>query len=123
MVCPTTGAVLTPYRGGDGSYLTLDRHPVLPSPKLVLLVEERIAQPVTDSRMLQQFGNGNGYLFPGKAPGRPRNVVGTHQLFNQFGLPVLPARNTAMIQAVTSLRPTVVADLFGMHPSTAQRWA
>ncbi|MFF3910238.1 hypothetical protein ACFYZJ_30690 [Streptomyces sp. NPDC001848] len=38
-------------------------------PKLALLVEEQIVKPVTDSRMRQQFGNGNGYLFPGKAPG------------------------------------------------------
>ncbi|GHH27232.1 hypothetical protein [Streptomyces lanatus] len=29
---------------------------------------------------------------------------------------------TAMIEAVTSLPPIVVADLFGMHPSTAQSW-
>ncbi|MFH8477153.1 hypothetical protein [Streptomyces sp. NPDC018000] len=92
-------------------------------PKLAVLIEEQIAQPVTDSRMLQQFGNRDGYLFPGKAPGRPRNVVGTHNLLNQFGLPVLSARNTAMIEAVTSLPPIAVADLFDIHPNTAQRWA
>jgi hypothetical protein len=111
------------HRDENGAYLTLDRHPVLLPPKLALLIEEQIVQPVTDSRMRQQFGNGNGYLFPGKAPGRSRNVVGTHNLLNQVGLPVLSARNTAMIEAVTSLPPIVVADLFGMHPSTAQRWA
>ncbi|WP_424864049.1 XRE family transcriptional regulator [Streptomyces sp. MMS24-I29] len=111
------------HRDENGAYLTLDRHPVLLPPKLAVLIEEQIAQPVTDSRMLQQFRNGNGYLFPGKAPGRPRNVVGTHNLLNQFGLPVLSARNTAMIEAVTNLPPIVVADLFGMHPNTAQRWA
>jgi hypothetical protein len=80
------------HRDENGAYITLDRHPVLLPPKLALLIEEQIAQPVTDSRMLQQFGDGNGYLFPGKAPGRPRNVVGTHNLLNQFGLPVLSAR-------------------------------
>lgn len=73
--------------------------------------------------MRQQFGNGNGYLFPGRAPGRPRNVAGTHHLLQQHGLPVLTARNTAMIEAVTSLPPIVVADLFGMNITTAQRWA
>ncbi|MER6738918.1 hypothetical protein [Streptomyces puniciscabiei] len=102
-------------RDQTGAYLTLDRHPVLLPPKLALLIEEQIAQPVTDSRMRQQFGN--------DIPGRPRNVVGTHNLLNQCGLPVFSARNTAMIEAVTSLPPIVVADLFGMHPSTAQRWA
>ncbi|WP_246642965.1 MULTISPECIES: XRE family transcriptional regulator [Streptomyces violaceusniger group] len=111
------------HRDENGAYLTLDRHPVLLPPKLALLIEEQIAQPVTDSRMDQQFGNGNGYLFPGIQPGRPRNVAGTHSLLNQVGLPVLAARNTAMIEAVTSLPPIVVADLFGMHPGTAQRWA
>ncbi len=111
------------HRDENGAYLALDRHPVLLPPKLAVLIERQISQPVTDSRMLQQFGNGSGYLFPGKAPGSPRNVVGTHNLLNQFGLPVLSARNTAMIEAVTNLPPIVVADLFGLHPNTAQRWA
>ncbi|MGW3209079.1 hypothetical protein [Streptomyces sp. NPDC001135] len=104
-------------RDQTGAYLTLDRHPVLLPPKLALLIEEEIAQPVTDSRMRQQFGNDTSYLFPGKAPGRPRNVVGTHNLLNQCGLPVLSARNTAMIEAVTSLPPIVVADLFECIPA------
>ncbi|MFG3016762.1 hypothetical protein ACGFZB_41185 [Streptomyces cinerochromogenes] len=111
----------------NGAYLTLDRHPVLLPPKLALRIEEQIAQPVTGSRMLQRFGNGNGYLFPGRTPGRtpgrPRNVVGTHNLLNQVGLPVLSARNTAMIEAVISLPPIVVADLFGLSITTAQRWS
>ncbi|MEU2287054.1 hypothetical protein ABZ614_34920 [Streptomyces sp. NPDC013178] len=72
------------HRDETGAYLTLDRHPVLLPSKLAALIEEQIAQPVADSRMRQQFGNGNGYLFPGKAPGRPRNVIGTQ--------PVEPAR-------------------------------
>ncbi|MFJ8097504.1 hypothetical protein [Streptomyces griseofuscus] len=114
--CPLQGISLS-------AYLTLDRHPVLLPPKLALLIEEQIAQPMTDSRMRQQSGNDISYLFPGKAPGRPRNVVGTHNLLNQYGLPVLSARNTAMIEAVTSLPPIMVADLFGMRPSTAQRRA
>ncbi|OEJ21826.1 hypothetical protein AR457_41115 [Streptomyces agglomeratus] len=111
------------HRDEKGAYLTIDRHPVLLPPKLAQLIEEQIAQPVTDSRMRQQFGNGNGYLFPGKTPGRPRNAAGTHHLLQQHGLPVLTARNTAMIEAVTSLPPIVVADLFGMNITTAQRWA
>ncbi|GAA0549326.1 MULTISPECIES: hypothetical protein [Streptomyces] len=50
-------------------------------------------------------------------------MISTHNLLNQLGLPVLSARNTAMIEAVTSLPAIVVADLFGIQPSTAQRWA
>lgn len=39
------------------------------------------------------------------------------------GLPVISARNTAMIEAAASLPPIVVSDLFEVHPSTAQTWA
>ncbi|MCX4804710.1 hypothetical protein OG594_24360 [Streptomyces sp. NBC_01214] len=28
-----------------------------------------------------------------------------------------------MIEAATDLPPIVIADLFGLHPSTANRWA
>ncbi|MFJ8469381.1 hypothetical protein [Streptomyces swartbergensis] len=97
------------HRDESGAYLTLDRHPVLLPPKLALLIKEQIARPVSDSRIRQQFGNGSGYLFPGKAPGRPRNAAGTHHLLQQHGLAVLTARNTAMIEAVTSLPPIVVS--------------
>ena len=41
----------------------------------------------------------------------------------RHGLPTLSARNTAMIEAVAELPPIVVADLFGIHPSTAYTWA
>ncbi|GAP45841.1 uncharacterized protein SAZU_0571 [Streptomyces azureus] len=41
-------------------------------------------------------------------------------LLKQHGLPVLSARNTAVIEAVTTLPPVVVADLFGLHSSTAE---
>ncbi|MGW2721685.1 hypothetical protein [Streptomyces sp. NPDC001492] len=46
------------HRDENGAYLTLDRHPVLLPPKPALLIKEQIPRPVTDSRMLQQFGLG-----------------------------------------------------------------
>ncbi|MEU6482363.1 hypothetical protein ABZ858_37000 [Streptomyces sp. NPDC047017] len=49
-------------------------------------------------------------------------MISTHNLLNQYGLPGLSARNTAVIEAVISLPLIVVADLFGMHPGTAQSW-
>ncbi|MFF1959829.1 hypothetical protein ACFVWX_22960 [Streptomyces sp. NPDC058220] len=41
----------------------------------------------------------------------------------QHGLPNISARNTAMIEVVAELPPTVVSDLFGVGASTAHRWA
>lgn len=39
------------------------------------------------------------------------------------GLPTLGARNAAMVEAITDLPAIVVSDLFGVHASTAHRWA
>ncbi|MGW1551039.1 hypothetical protein [Streptomyces sp. NPDC002346] len=33
------------------------------------------------------------------------------------------ARNTAMMEALADLPPVVIADLIGIHPGTATRWA
>ncbi|MFI1018148.1 hypothetical protein [Streptomyces sp. NPDC020965] len=41
----------------------------------------------------------------------------------QHGLPVLAARNTAMLEAVSELPPIVVSDLFGVSASNAHTWA
>ncbi|MGX1887571.1 hypothetical protein [Streptomyces sp. NPDC055287] len=64
-----------------------------------------------------------GYLLPGQALGRSRNPLGAGAALRTHGLPVLTARNTAMIEAVTDLPPIIVADMFGVNPSTANRWA
>ncbi|MEV6397115.1 hypothetical protein AB0M39_20430 [Streptomyces sp. NPDC051907] len=61
-------------------------------------------------------------LLPGEFPHQPRSPHGVDNLLRQHGLPVLSARDTAMIEAVT-LPPIVVADLFGLGPATAETWA
>lgn len=48
-------------------------------------------------------------------------LPGVSSLLRQHGLPVLNARNTAMIGAVTMLPPIVVADLFGSQPLPQRR--
>jgi hypothetical protein len=53
-------------------------------------------------------------------------VVGSAGLadtMRRFNLPARAARNTAMMQALADLPPIVIADLFGIHPGTAHRWA
>ncbi len=39
------------------------------------------------------------------------------------GLPARAARNTAMMHTLADLPPIVIADLFGINPGTAHRWA
>ncbi|MER6200648.1 hypothetical protein ABT234_25195 [Streptomyces sp. NPDC001586] len=109
-------------RTPEGAFLTLGRHPVLLPPRLALLIEEQMEDPGT-GYFRRQLDDGTHYLLPGQAPGRARNPLGAGALLRSHGLPVLTARNTAMIEAVTDLPPIIVADLFGLHPSTANRWA
>ncbi|MFI6996654.1 hypothetical protein [Nocardia sp. NPDC050175] len=63
------------------------------------------------------------YLLPGRSPTRPRHVAGLRNQLAKHGLPVIHARNTAMMAIVTDLPPSVVCDLFGVHIHTAQLWA
>ncbi|MEV7524595.1 XRE family transcriptional regulator [Streptomyces sp. NPDC091371] len=106
----------------QGAFLTLGQHPVLLPPRLARLIEEQITDP--NARLFRrQLDDGTHYLLPGQAPGRPRNPLGAGNLMRLHGLPVRPARNTAVIEAVTDMPPTVVADLFGLYPDTATRWA
>ena len=60
---------------------------------------------------------------PGRPASRPQNPGSIHNLLRRYGLPTISARNTAMIDVVSELPPIVVSDLFGLHPSTAYRWA
>ncbi len=92
-------------------------------PKLGQLIKDQVDQPRTTTRMRRALDEASPYLLPGKFPHQPRNPHGVDNLLRQHGLPVLSARNTAMIEAVTTLPPIVVADLFGLSPATAETWA
>lgn len=66
---------------------------------------------------------GKRYLLPGHRPGRPRNPLGLADTLRHHGLPARAARNTAMMDALVDLPPMAFADLIGIHPKTAERWA
>ncbi|MFC9964472.1 hypothetical protein ACFVH4_09530 [Nocardia ignorata] len=110
------------YVDDTSAYLTIVRNPVLLPPKLARLIEQQCTR--RNSSMLRHVTEGQPiYLFPGRPPSRPRNVTGIGNLMRAHGLPALRARNTAMIENVTGLPAIVISDLFGVHPTTAHRWA
>ncbi|MGA5200349.1 hypothetical protein [Streptomyces variegatus] len=111
------------FHQDDTGFLTIDRHPVLLPPKLGELSKDQIAQPRITTRMRRALDEASPYLLPGKFPHRPRNPNGVGNLLRQHGLPVLSVRNNAMIEAVITLPPLVITDLFGLHPSTAEKGA
>jgi hypothetical protein len=66
---------------------------------------------------------GSRWLFPGGRPGRP---VTPHQLchrLNKLGVQTRPARTTMLIELAGELAPAVIADMLGLNPATAVRWA
>lgn len=108
-------------RDKHGAYLTLDQHPVLLPPSLAVLVAQQATTP-SRAAALEPPGR-QRLLFPGVPLYRQRSVEATVNALTRHGLPSRAARNTAMIEAVTALPPTVISDLFGLHPSTVMAWA
>lgn len=116
-------AVLTgadnPYRHDQGhTYLTVNHHPFVLPPKLARLIGDQLQHSPRHSNTA-----GCRYLLPGHSPGRPRNPLGLAGTLRHHGLPARAARNTAMMDALVDLPPMVIADLLGIHPKTAERWA
>ncbi|MFF9647290.1 hypothetical protein [Kitasatospora aureofaciens] len=109
------------HREEERAYFTFDRNPVLLPPKLARLIERQISRPGVTSVLRRP--DGPGPLLPGRPPSRPRSVSSVHALLKAHGLPVLAARNTAMLEAVSELPPIVVSDLFGVSASNAHTWA
>jgi hypothetical protein len=107
------------HRDADNAYLTISRRPVILPPSLAQLIQEQIAATTPQ----QLVADVNGYLLPGRRPGRARNPAGLADTMRQHGLPVRVARNTAMMHSLADLPPIVIADLFGIAPGTAHRWA
>ncbi|QFZ20485.1 hypothetical protein [Saccharothrix syringae] len=83
----------------------------------------RSANPTTWRCSTPSSNPGSATCLPGRRPGKPRSVAGLNRLLNQHGFPVTSARNTAMIEAVAELPPTIISDLFGVHSKTAHAWA
>jgi hypothetical protein len=108
--------------GGD-SYLTIDRHPVLLPPKLARLIQTKINNPGRASMLSQPDGGGPRYLLPGRPANRPLNTEWVRRRMNKHGLPNISARNTAMVEAVAELPPTIISDLFGVSTTSAHKWA
>ncbi|MDJ0346690.1 XRE family transcriptional regulator [Streptomyces sp. H10-C2] len=107
------------HRDAEHTYLTIHRHPVLLPPTLARLIDDQLHQYPPAHRTADRAR----HLVPGPSPGLPRNPAGLAAKLHQHGLPVRAARNTAMMEAVADLPPMVLADLLGIAPRTAERWA
>ncbi len=72
--------------------------------------------------MISHDQRGPGRLFPGRVPGQP---IANHALttrLNRHSISVRPARNGALAALAADLPAAILADLLGMHVTTAVRW-
>lgn len=106
-------------RDQENTYLAVNQHPFVLPPKLARLIDDQLRH----STPRHTTTTVHRYLLPGQSPGRPRNPLGLADTLRHHGLPARAARNTAMMDALVDLPPMVIADLLGIHPKTAERWA
>jgi len=104
------------------TYLTIGAQPVLMPPRLAQLLEQ-LPDDRRNRPRLTKTHPGTQWLFPGLNPGRPINRSHFEAKLVQHGISTRKARNAALIKLAAELPSPVLAGLFGLHISTAVRWA
>ncbi|MFE3196815.1 hypothetical protein [Embleya sp. NPDC059237] len=66
---------------------------------------------------------GTRWLFPGQLASRPVTAHHLTHKLRRHGLPVIPARNSALITLAADLPPSVLGSLTGISLTSALNWA
>lgn len=64
-----------------------------------------------------------GWLFPGRNPGRHLTPVPVSRRLRKEGLRAASARTTALIELTRQMHPRIVSDLLGITPASAAAWS
>jgi hypothetical protein len=111
------------HRDHGSAYLSIERNPVVLPPKLARMIDRQITRVASMSMLRPPHDDRPLFLLPGLPPARPLSAGRAQALMKRYGLAVISASNTAMIEAVAELPPIVISDLFGISPRTAYAWA
>jgi hypothetical protein len=106
----------------DQPYLKIGHQPVPLPPRLARLLERVQPQQIKQAR-LGKVLPGTRWLFPGLNPGMPVYAGHLEAKLLLHGISSRSARHAALIGLAADLPSPVLADLFGLHISTAVRWA
>ncbi|NYE47558.1 hypothetical protein HDA32_002678 [Spinactinospora alkalitolerans] len=107
----------------DGhTYLDLDTHALFIPPKLAVLLHRQVSDPYVPLGTLAPEPE-RVWLFPGGLPGMPVTPARMSEWFADMGMAARPARNAALVALLADLPAPILAELVGMHVSTATRWA
>lgn len=64
-----------------------------------------------------------GWLFPGRAPGRPISASGLSDQLRRHGIAPARQRLTALHQLAAEIPAPLLADILGINPRTANTWS
>lgn len=107
----------------DGNTLLLiDGHELLLPPRVAALVDALVHRTPPRST-LSRIPDQVPWLFPGQSPARPANDNSFAGRLKRANLAGLSGRNAARFILAAELPAAVIADLTGLHITTALRWS
>jgi hypothetical protein len=100
------------------AHMRLGRHPVLLPPAIAALISRQAAQAAPQPGGAEA----KNWLFPGRGGIRPLTSNTLNHRINRHGIRIRDGRTAALADLAGRLPPAVLADLLGLHPSTAVAW-
>ncbi len=94
---------------------------LMPEPLGGLVRQLPAHQPVGMAGRLQPPSR-SAWLFTGRQPDRPLHPHHLRSRLGDLGIPARATRNAALLQLAAEVPATVLADLLGLHPTTAIGW-
>jgi hypothetical protein len=81
-------------------------------------------QLITNGRRYRGVGSppNNTWLFPGHLPARPITAARLGERLRALGIYAQTARRAALLDLAAQLPAAVLADLLGLHETTAAKW-
>lgn len=103
----------------EGVVVVFDREPVEMPPILDDLIRAHLGRRGNASYASRE----NGWLFPGGIPGRPLQTENVRAQLVDLGIKPRDSRMIALFQLAATIPAPVLAELIGIAPNTAIRWA
>jgi hypothetical protein len=110
------------HHDGHDTYLRIGASPVLlPAKVAAVICAQRDATPARTT--YQQPADDARPIFPGRLHGQPVRADVLTRRLRQHGIPPRKSRNGALAAWAAELPAPVLADILGLHVSTAEQWA
>jgi hypothetical protein len=112
----------TDIQTGDGDvYLSIDKSPLMLPPPLAEIMYQ-LAQTARPAGAVGRPNRRTAWLLPGRQLGQHISATFLGTKLVQYGIQSRATRNAAVLALAEDLPAAVLADLLGLHVTTAERW-